>query len=1121
VFRTFLNIIFCLLIFATPMFSIAQTIHVPLNIDNIHDAVKFAIDGDIILLADGTYTCTQTIDFRGKDIVLTSIGNPQKCTIVFNGVRGFSFHSNETENAKINNITIKGAKASDGGAIYIENASPEFENCIFLENSAITENGRGGAIYCKNATPFFNKCYFIFNQSIKGGAIYLDENANATFNEITVTHNTVTKDGGAIYLYKSTPNLIGINIKYNKAIESNGSGGGLYINQSSPVIIYSQIKHNMSDKSGGGIFINLSTKVVLEDCSVFSNTVTNGDGGGIYLNQTQSTKFLKIDIIGNDASDNGGGLFFTADQSPVIENSYILHNTAGKNGGAIYMDSVSSLKLTNLVVTENKASQNGGAFYFDTCSPASEIVFCTFGRNKTSTKTQGILYFNNTSATITNSILWNEDNIDFDEIVLNAQSSVTVSFSDIQMYTGVVYEGDGNINKDPVFEMQANPGSKGTYFHLDEKSPCINTGIKNETIPGKDLTEKNRDYQGSKYDMGAFEFTFVEGVELKAKTPTSGRDPLTVEFSCLAAPSYEKTYTFTMDFGDGSEYESNLKGNFTHEYNGGEYEAKCKVTYDLEQEDIYSMSNSVVINVASLKWKFNTGGVIESSPAIGLDETIYVGSDSGIMFAITPEGNEKWRFQTGGRITSSPTAYTLAGIERIVFGSEDKNVYALRADNGEEIWRFPTYGEVYSSPAIDKEGNIYIGSCDYNLYAITPDGQRKWTFFTNDRVTSSPAIKYFTNRYGELSKTIYIGSQDDYLYALYLDNGKPKWPPIDVGGNIFGSPAINYDGTIFIAACDVIGSLAYHKLLAINPGGTIKWEYEMRRGAYASPALYSDIRSQLTVGSILLGSYDNSLYSLTYDGLKDWAFPTRSDPGVQPGDILSTAAVGEFGTVFVGSENHSVYAIDYEKGLVRWSYATGGPIHSSPVLSDDAVLYVGSFDKCLHAIKTNTFGLSSSSPWPMFRKNKHHHAYIELKEEDMPPTILETYPAINSQNAPAEVPITITVTFSKVMNSSTIDISFETAMDSEKLDKNTIDFKTVYNDDKYFTIASFKPISPTTLEYDTRYKIKIGSNAEDLDKNKLQGDFSWIFYSEPEIPDDNSSSSGMRGCFIDTISAYR
>jgi len=67
---------------------------------------------------------------------------------------------------------------------------------------------------------------------------------------------------------------------------------------------------------------------------------------------------------------------------------------------------------------------------------------------------------------------------------------------------------------------------------------------------------------------------------------------------------------------------------------------------------------------------------------------------------------------------------------------------------------------VLSSPAIGSDGTIYFGSYDNNFYAINPDGSKKWTFNTDDRVFSSPAIGS--------DGIIYVGSDDNNLYAIDL-----------------------------------------------------------------------------------------------------------------------------------------------------------------------------------------------------------------------------------------------------------------------------------------------------------------------------------------------------------------
>ena len=70
-----------------------------------------------------------------------------------------------------------------------------------------------------------------------------------------------------------------------------------------------------------------------------------------------------------------------------------------------------------------------------------------------------------------------------------------------------------------------------------------------------------------------------------------------------------------------------------------------------------------------------------------------------------------------------------------------------------------------SSPAIASDGIIYISPKYNHLYAINPDGSRKWRFKTGDDVSFSPAIGR--------DVTIYVGSGDNYLYAINSDGSIP------------------------------------------------------------------------------------------------------------------------------------------------------------------------------------------------------------------------------------------------------------------------------------------------------------------------------------------------------------
>ena len=153
----------------------------------------------------------------------------------------------------------------------------------------------------------------------------------------------------------------------------------------------------------------------------------------------------------------------------------------------------------------------------------------------------------------------------------------------------------------------------------------------------------------------------------------------------------------------------------------------------------------------------SAGFYVVSSPSLGVDGTLYVGSQaSNKLYAIRPDGTVKWTFSTQGVVISTPAIDTDG---TIYFGANDNNFYAVRPD-GTAKWAHPfvTGGNIQCSPAIGVDGTVYVGSYDGNLYAINPDGSRKWAYYVSNQVFSSPAIA--------ADGTLYVGSQDGKLYAL-------------------------------------------------------------------------------------------------------------------------------------------------------------------------------------------------------------------------------------------------------------------------------------------------------------------------------------------------------------------
>ncbi len=98
--------------------------------------------------------------------------------------------------------------------------------------------------------------------------------------------------------------------------------------------------------------------------------------------------------------------------------------------------------------------------------------------------------------------------------------------------------------------------------------------------------------------------------------------------------------------------------------------------------------------------------------------------------------------------------------------------------------------------------------------------------------------------------------------------------------------------------------------------------------------------------TVYVGSEDHNLYALdTRTGHLRWRFPTG-------GGVVSSPAVAA-GVVYVGSHDENVYALDARTGRERWHFPTGDYVDSSPAVAA-GVVYVGSDDHNLYALDART-----------------------------------------------------------------------------------------------------------------------------------------------------------------------
>jgi outer membrane protein assembly factor BamB len=359
-------------------------------------------------------------------------------------------------------------------------------------------------------------------------------------------------------------------------------------------------------------------------------------------------------------------------------------------------------------------------------------------------------------------------------------------------------------------------------------------------------------------------------------------------------------------------------------------------------------------------WAFRTDRGVFSTPVLGADGTVYIGSGDTYFYAIGAGGRLRWRIKTGGVIDAGGALSAFdpgLGSAPLTFGSGDDHLYHVTTPSRGRprvLWRFrasvpPVKGQQvdwWEGPvAIGPDGVLYAGNTGGTAYAIKPNGRPLWTFTAGGSLWTTPAFSRGSS---------YWGSLDLNIYKLN-GSGRPVWHTF-TPGFVISSPAIGSDGTVYVGSFD-------SKLYALDPStGKPHWTFETTDHIYSSPALGQDRAGH--TNAIYIASTDGSVYALGTDGRLRWRYdagdPIRSSPvlGAAPG-------AGHHEVLYVGSSNGKLYALNADTGRRRWSYDTTprdpalrdrNDLNASPALGRTGVYIAGEhgyvdyvpYDYCLH-----------------------------------------------------------------------------------------------------------------------------------------------------------------------------
>lgn len=232
-----------------------------------------------------------------------------------------------------------------------------------------------------------------------------------------------------------------------------------------------------------------------------------------------------------------------------------------------------------------------------------------------------------------------------------------------------------------------------------------------------------------------------------------------------------------------------------------------------------------------------------------------------------------------------------------------------------------------------RDSTLYLSSDDHWIYAFDAvSGKMKWKYGTADEGGSKCAF----NSDGTV---VYCGTDDKSLRALDAVSGSLIWK-FSTGGAITSSTRVGPDGSLYFGCLD-----GY--FYAINPDGSLKWKQNLGEEIWSSPAVLSNGKT-LFIGSMADGAANVfALNCATGEIL--WDNETK-------GPVFSSPTISYDGkTVFFCSFDANCYAFNTESGKELWVFQADSAIQSSPVVSKvDGTLFVGSSEGNIYAVDSAT-----------------------------------------------------------------------------------------------------------------------------------------------------------------------
>ncbi len=189
---------------------------------------------------------------------------------------------------------------------------------------------------------------------------------------------------------------------------------------------------------------------------------------------------------------------------------------------------------------------------------------------------------------------------------------------------------------------------------------------------------------------------------------------------------------------------------------------------------IYDFKNSREINKIKLKGKFNNELLL-------VDNNIYVASDFGDLYRLSPLGNILWKKELKIEVHSNPAADK----SFIYIASLTGNLLKVAFDDGEIIYDKKISNGFQSGISLN-EKDLFVGDIKGNIFSIDKsNGDINWSFKSSSKIVSTPASD---------QNNIYVGNLNGDLFSINRNSAELNWVYKSKG--LINSPCLVFDNII-------------------------------------------------------------------------------------------------------------------------------------------------------------------------------------------------------------------------------------------------------------------------------------------------------------------------------------